>query len=248
MLIIPAIDVQNGNCVRLLQGDFSRSTVYGDDPAAVARQWQDRGAQRIHVVDLDGAREGSPRNRRVVGDIVKAVDVPVQVGGGIRDEETVREYLDMGVSRVILGTAALKDRESVFAVCDRHRGSIIIGIDARDGVVAVEGWVEKTERSPAQIAAEYEQCGLDAIVYTDIGRDGMETGVNVEMTAALARAVRVPIIASGGVRGLDDIHRLLAAEAAGISGVIIGKALYTGALNLEDAIAAARRNIRRESP
>ncbi len=237
MIIIPAIDLKGGKCVRLLQGDFNRSTVYSDNPADIALKWQEKGATRIHVIDLDGSRDGVPRNSDVIEEIAHAVDVPLQVGGGIRDMATVDRYRAGGVEYVILGTAALKNRDFVFDACALHRGHIILALDARDGMVAVEGWTESTEQSPAEIAAQYEGCGLDSVIYTDIRRDGMETGVNIASTRLLAESVDIPIIASGGVAGIRDIDRLLEEGGAGIRGVITGKALYTGALKLEDAIA-----------
>ena len=237
MLVIPAIDLKDGKCVRLLQGDFDLSTVYSDHPANIAAKWQEKGAKRIHVVDLDGSRDGLPRNMDVIREIVRVVDVPLQVGGGIRDMKTVDEYISMGVSYVILGTVALKDRKFVLDACASYRGHIILGLDARDGRVAVEGWTESTDRSPVEIASGYEECGLDSIIYTDIQRDGMESGVNVESTKMLAESVDIPIIASGGVADIHDIERLLEVADSGIMGVITGKALYTGALKLEDAIA-----------
>lgn len=246
MIVIPAIDLKGGRCVRLLQGDFGRSTVYSDYPADVALQWQKKGAKRIHVIDLDGSRDGLPRNRGVIEEIVHAVDVPLQVGGGIRDMETVDAYRALGVDYVILGTVALKDRPFVLDACARHRGHIILALDARDGAVAVEGWTERTDRSPAEIAAQYEECGLDSIIYTDIQRDGMESGVNVESTNLLAETVDIPIIASGGVATIRDIDRLLEEGGPGIMGVITGRALYTGALKLEDAIARAAGYVRGE--
>ena len=206
MLIIPAIDLKDGKCVRLLQGDFNLSTVYSDHPANIAAKWQEKGAKRIHVVDLDGSRDGLPRNMDVIREIVRVVDVPLQVGGGIRDMKTVGEYISMGVSYVILGTVALKDRKFVLDACASYRGHIILGLDARDGRVAVEGWTESTDRSPVEIASGYEECGLDSIIYTDIQRDGMESGVNVESTKMLAESVDIPIIASGGVADIHDIE------------------------------------------
>ena len=240
MIIIPAVDIKEGKCVRLLQGDFERVTVYSASPVETALRWQEKGAERIHIVDLDGSRSGSPVNSPVIEALAGAVRVPVQVGGGIRDMKTVEAYLKLGVSRVILGTAALRDRTFVEAACRTFPGRIILGLDARDGKAAVQGWTEDTESSVLDIARNYAGAGADAIVYTDIRRDGMETGVNVEATAALARSVRIPVIASGGVAGIADVKKLLAAEKDGIIGVIIGKALYTGALSLEEAIGTAR--------
>ena len=240
LLIIPAIDLRNGRCVRLMQGDFRRMTVYSKEPADVAMKWQALGAERIHVVDLDGSRAGIPRNKEVVRDIVRAVSVPIQLGGGIRNMKTAEEYLSMGVSWIILGTAALKDRGFVEEAGRSFDGKIILGIDGRDGKAAVEAWTEETGRSVVEIARSYEGAGFSAIVYTDIGRDGMEEGVNVEATGALARSVRIPVIASGGVSDVRDIEKLKTIEKYGVMGVIVGKALYSGALRLEDAIKAGR--------
>ena len=241
MIIIPAIDIRGGRCVRLLQGDFRRETVYSGDPVEVARRWAAKGAERIHVVDLDGSREGRPVNDAVIGRILSAVDVPIEVGGGIRELGTVDLYLGMGVRWVILGTAALKNRDFVVEACRRHPGRVILGIDAREGKVAVEGWTEATGADALEVARQYEGLGLAALVYTDIGRDGMESGVNVPATERLARRIGIPVIASGGVAGIGDIDRLLAAACPGILGVITGKALYTGALDLEEAIARTKK-------
>lgn len=240
MIIIPAVDIKEGKCVRLLQGDFDKVTVYSASPVETALRWEGKGAERIHIVDLDGSRSGEPRNRQVIEALARAVSVPVQVGGGIRDMKTVEAYLNLGVSRVILGTAALRDRSFVEAACRIYPGRIILGLDARDGKAAVQGWTEATEASVLDLARSYEGAGADAIVYTDIRRDGMETGVNVEATAALARSVRIPVIASGGVSGIADVEKILTVEKEGVIGVIIGKALYTGALSLEEAIGRAR--------
>lgn len=239
MIIIPAIDLRDGKCVRLAQGDFERLTVYSDDPVAMARTWQEQGAQRLHLVDLDGSLAGAPRNGEQIRAIVEELSVPVQVGGGIRNRETIDYYLGMGVQWVILGTAALKDEHFVRTACRDYEGRIILGIDAGDGKVAVQGWTEETVESPLSLARKYEQEGLAAIVYTDIKRDGMGAGVNCESTRMLAEAIEVPVIASGGVAGLDDIYRLRAIESSGVCGVIIGKALYSGTLSLPEAINAA---------
>jgi len=239
LIIIPAIDLKDGKCVRLIQGDFGQSTIYSDNPLAVARKWQEKGAERIHVVDLDGSRTGSPQHMKIIGEIIEKTYVDVQVGGGIRDRKTVEEYLRIGVSNVILGTIALRKRDFVLDLCNDLRGKIILGIDARDNKVAIEGWLEKTVESPADIAKYYEGSGLDAIVFTDISRDGMEMGINVESTKELAESVDIPIIASGGVAGMEDIDMLLAVESSGIKGVIVGKALYSGAIMLEEAIRRA---------
>ncbi len=236
MIIIPAIDLKDGKCVRLLQGDFSRATVYSDNPVEVAGIWQEKGAERIHIVDLDGSLAGFPRNKEVIRDIIRETDVPVQVGGGIRDMKTLEDYLRMGVYRVILGTAALKNRKFVLDACTANAGRIILGIDASGGKVAVEAWTEGMTESPLEVAKSYEGYGLDAIVYTDIKRDGMEVGVNIEATRDLAISVGIPVIASGGVSSINDIERLLEIEKSGVVGVIIGKALYSETLRLEDAI------------
>ena len=236
MIIIPAIDLKNGKCVRLMQGDFSRETIYSDNPGEVAKAWQEKGAQRIHVVDLDGSRSGVPQNGEVIRDIVRRVTVPVQVGGGIREMKTIGHYIGLGVSRVILGTAALKDRQFVMEACSAYAGQIILGIDASDGNIKVEGWTEETGQSAIELAKSYEGSGIDAIVYTDIKRDGMEIGVNVEATKIIAESVGIPVIASGGVSSLKDIEELMKIERYGVIGVITGKALYTGALQLEDAL------------
>ena len=241
MIIIPAIDIRGGRCVRLLQGDFRRETVYSGDPVDVARRWAAKGAERIHIVDLDGSREGRPVNDAVIGRILSAVDVPIEVGGGIRELGTVDLYLGMGVRWVILGTAALKNRDFVVEACRRHPGRVILGIDAREGKVAVEGWTEATGADVLDVARLYEGLGLAALVYTDIGRDGMESGVNVPATERLARQIGIPVIASGGVAGIGDIDKLMAAACPGILGVITGKALYTGALDLEEAIARTKK-------
>lgn len=241
MLIIPAIDLKEGRCVRLAQGDFQRVTVYGEDPAQVARMWKEKGASRLHLVDLDGSLAGQPRNSGAVASILAATGLPVQIGGGIRSMDTIAFYLEAGVSWVILGSALLKDESLVREACRRYPDRIILGIDARGGKVSVEGWTEQSDITVAELAGRYRQEALHAIVYTDIQRDGMEQGVNVEATRALADATGRPVIASGGVSGLRDIERLLASGGPGILGVIVGRALYTGALRLEEAIAATRK-------
>lgn len=241
MFIIPAIDIKNGQCVRLAQGDFDRVTVYADNPIDVALAWAQKGAQLIHIVDLDGSVAGLPRNAGIILDIVKKVNVPIQVGGGIRNMETIDYYLENGVASVILGTAALQDEELVRAAGKKHAGKIILGIDALDGQVAIQGWTRKTQQSAVELAVRYENCGIKAIVYTDIKRDGMETGVNIEATKALAMAVSIPVIASGGVATIADVEKLLAVKGCDISGVIIGRALYTGAISLTEAIDKCRK-------
>ncbi|HOM07002.1 MAG TPA: 1-(5-phosphoribosyl)-5-[(5-phosphoribosylamino)methylideneamino]imidazole-4-carboxamide isomerase [Syntrophales bacterium] len=241
MIVIPAIDLRQGRCVRLAQGDFSRVTVYGEDPAAMARHWRDKGAERLHVVDLDGSLAGAPRNAEAVSAIVGAVDIPVEVGGGIRDLETVRFYLGLGVRWVILGTAALRDEAFVREACDLYPDQVILGIDAKGGQVAVSAWTEEGGATVFDLAERYGDCPIAAIVYTDIRRDGMETGVNIEATGELARRTHIPVIASGGVAGLGDIERLLPLETEGVIGVIVGRALYTGALDLTEAVRVTKR-------
>ncbi len=240
MIIIPAIDLKDGRCVRLQQGDFGRATVYSENPAEIARKWQSGGAERIHVVDLDGSLAGASRNLPAIQAIVEATSVLIQVGGGIRNMETIEALLSLGVGRVILGTAALKQKQFVVNACSRFPGKILIGIDARGGLAAVEGWTEETGIPAIELARSYEAYDPEAFVYTDIKRDGMETGVNLESTRELAEAVSIPVIASGGVAGIGDILNLKKIETSGICGVIVGKALYSGALSLEDALKAAR--------
>lgn len=237
MIIIPAIDLKDGQCVRLFQGDFKQVTVYSENPVEIARQWQQQGAERIHIVDLDGSLVGVPRNMEVISSIINAVGIPVQVGGGVRDMKTIGTYLKMGAGWVILGTMALKDRNFVADVCKTFRGKIILGIDANDGKIAIQGWTEQTSASAVEMAKSYQGYGLAAIIYTDIARDGTGVGVNTETTKALAEAVDIPVIASGGVSDITDIERILKIATFGVTGVIIGKALYTGAISLKDAIS-----------
>lgn len=241
MIIIPAIDLKDGKCVRLIQGDFNRVNLYDENPVDIAKQWQSKGSQRIHIVDLDGSLAGLPRNMEIIKNIVKEIDIPVQIGGGIRNIETIDMYLEMGVQWVILGTMAIKDHSLIKKACENYKGHIILGIDAKNGQVAIQGWTEKTDQSPVALAKFYEGFGLEAIIYTDIKRDGMEIGVNVEATKHLSQSVSVPVIASGGVSGIQDIEKLMDVESVGIIGVIVGKALYTGALSLEKAISLTKR-------
>ena len=240
MLIIPAIDLKDGRCVRLVQGDFARSTVYGDDPAAMASLWKARGAERLHVVDLDGSRTGAPRHAAAIRAIVAETGLPVQVGGGIREMQTVETYLGMGVRWVILGTAALRDPGFVRKACREFPDRVILGIDAMGGRVAVQGWTQTAAETAVELALRFAEDRPAALVYTDIARDGMEIGVNVESTRALAESAGIPVIASGGVSGIADIERLMGIEERGVFAVITGKALYTGALSLEEAIALAK--------
>jgi len=236
MIVLPAIDLKNGQCVRLEQGLMEKDTVYSDDPAAMARHWQDEGGEFLHLVDLDGAFAGVPKNRDAIEAIVAAVDIPTELGGGIRDLETIEAYLKLGVDRVILGTVAKENPDLVAEACRRFPDQIVVGIDAKNGLVAVRGWAEVTEKKAIDLAREMEGFGVTAIIYTDIARDGMMQGPNLEATAALAEAISIPVIASGGVSSLDDIRNLLKIEASGVAGVITGKAIYNGALNLREAV------------
>ncbi|PKN36503.1 MAG: 1-(5-phosphoribosyl)-5-[(5-phosphoribosylamino)methylideneamino]imidazole-4-carboxamide isomerase [Deltaproteobacteria bacterium HGW-Deltaproteobacteria-2] len=241
MIIIPAIDIKDGKCVRLAQGDFDRLTIYGNNPVDTAITWMEQGAELIHIVDLDGSVAGLPRNANIVLEIAKKVDIPIQVGGGIRDMETIEFYLSNGVGSVILGTAALQDEKIIQDACETFPEKIILGIDALKGKVAIRGWTQKTEQNAVDLARRYENHNVKAIVYTDILRDGMGTGLNLEATIALAKAVSIPVIASGGVATVDDIKKLLAIDDCEIYGVIIGRALYTGAISLEEAIKESKK-------
>jgi phosphoribosylformimino-5-aminoimidazole carboxamide ribotide isomerase len=237
MLIIPAIDLKDGHCVRLKQGLMEDATVFSEDPAAMARHWVDKGAQRLHLVDLNGAFAGKPVNEAAIKAIVKEVggDLPIQLGGGIRDLETIERYLDDGISYIIIGTAAVKNPGFLHEACDAFPGHIIVGLDAKDGKVAVDGWSKLTGHDVADLARKYEDYGVEAIVYTDIGRDGMLTGVNIEATVALAQNLRIPVIASGGITNLEDVKRLCAVEDEGIIGAITGRAIYEGTLDFAAA-------------
>ena len=246
MIVIPAIDLKEGRCVRLVQGDFGRATVYADDPVEMALLWKSKGAERLHVVDLDGSLAGVPRHEAIIRDIVLETGLPLQVGGGIRDMKTVETYLGMGVRWVILGTAALRDPKFVRMACREYPDHVILGIDGRGGQIAVQGWTETQTETAVALARRFEDDRPAAIVYTDISRDGMETGVNIESTRELADSTRIPVIASGGVSGMRDIENLMSMEGRGIFGVIAGKALYTEALSLTEAIAFVKD--RRKKP
>lgn len=237
MIIYPAIDLKGGACVRLLKGDFAQATRYNDDPAAQARLFAQAGARHLHVVDLDGAVAGASVNGAAVAAILGAITIPVQLGGGIRDEAAIEAWLARGLARVILGTVAARDPALVKRAARRWPGQVVVGIDARDGLVAVAGWIEAEKMTAIDLARAYADSGVAAIVFTDIARDGTLTGANVEATEALARAVPVPVIASGGIGSLDDIKAVKARPA--ISGVIVGRALYDGRVRLADALALA---------
>lgn len=237
MLLIPAIDLQGGKCVRLRQGEMDDVTVFSENPVEMARQWFDAGARRLHIVDLDGALSGEPENADVIHDVVEALpEMDIQVGGGIRDEDSIEAYLNAGVRYVILGTKAVNAPHFVGDVCVEFPGHIIVGLDARDGKVATDGWSKLSHHDVIDIAKHFEQDGVEAIIFTDIGRDGMMSGVNVAATAQLAAAITIPVIASGGVTDMKDIDAICEVEEEGVQGVIIGRAIYEGTLDLKTAL------------
>jgi phosphoribosylformimino-5-aminoimidazole carboxamide ribotide isomerase len=240
MLLIPAIDLKDGRCVRLQQGDMQKSTTFGEDPAAVARRWVDAGARRLHLVDLNGAFAGKPVNEAAIKSILAEVgdEIPVQLGGGIRDLDTVERYLDDGLSFIIIGTAAVKNPGFLHDACSAFGGHIIVGLDAKDGKVATDGWSKLTGHEVIDLAQKFQDYGVEGVIYTDIGRDGMLTGINIEATVKLAQALTIPVIASGGLSNIADIEKLCAVEFEGIEGVICGRAIYTGDL---DFAAAQKR-------
>jgi len=240
MIVIPAIDLKEGKCVRLLQGRMEDATIYSDSPADTAKRWADMGAELIHVVDLDGAFAGDQRNLKSIEAIVKAIDIPIEVGGGIRDLAGADRLIGVGVERVIFGTVAVENPSVLVVTCKKHPGKVIAGIDAHNGKVAVRGWGELSKKKAEDLARQMEDAGVRAIIYTDISRDGMLTGHNIEATKELASHVSVPIIASGGVKDLDDIRALMMIKDLGIEGVITGKAIYEGTMDLKDAIAITK--------
>jgi len=238
MLLIPAIDLKDGKCVRLRQGRMDDETIFSDSPVEVAGRWVEAGARRLHIVDLNGAFAGEPVNAEVVHEIAEAYpDLPIQIGGGIRDAETIETYLEAGVKYVIIGTKAVKEPHFVKDICLEFPGHIIVGLDAKDGKVATDGWSKLSKHDVLDMAKIFEQNGVEAIVYTDIGRDGMMTGVNVESTQKLAQAITIPVIASGGITNLDDIKALCAVADDGIMGAITGRAIYEGALDFAEGQA-----------
>jgi phosphoribosylformimino-5-aminoimidazole carboxamide ribotide isomerase len=240
VILFPAIDLKDGVAVRLQQGDMARATVFNRDPAAQAHAFEAQGFEYLHVVDLDGAFAGKPMNAGAVDRILEAVSVPLQLGGGIRDLATVQAWLDKGVTRVIIGTAAVRDPGFVRQAARDHPGRVAVGLDARDGRVAVEGWAETSQLTALDIARRFEDAGVAAIVYTDVARDGMLTGLNLDATIALAEAVSIPVIASGGLASLDDVHALLAPRAGKLAGAIAGRALYDGRLDAAAALGLIR--------
>lgn len=236
MLLIPAIDLKDGKCVRLRQGNMDDETVFGDNPVEVAQRWVDAGARRLHMVDLNGAFEGKPVNAGAIRAVAEAFpDLPIQVGGGIRDEDTVQAYLDAGVQYVIIGTKAVSAPHFVNDLCAEFPGHVIVGLDAKEGKVAIDGWSKLSHHSVIDMAQRFEQDGVEAIVFTDIGRDGMMKGVNVDSTVELARAIHIPVIASGGITNIDDIRALCEVHEEGIAGAITGRAIYEGTLDLVEA-------------
>mgnify|MGYP001039313493 CR=1 FL=1 len=240
MIIIPALDLKDGRCVRLSQGRMDQETVYSEDPVQMARHWESKDAERLHVVDLNGAVKGKPFHQSLIWDIVQSLHIPIEVGGGIRDLETIESYLSSGVEWVILGTVAFSNRQLVEKACQRFPKRIILGIDAKGERVAIRGWKEEVSLGAIDLAGQFEGLGLSAIIFTDIDRDGMSTGLNSEMTRALARSTSIPVIASGGVSRIEDIEYLMELEPDGVIGVIVGRAFYTGQVDLEEAIRISK--------
>ncbi|QHI98193.1 1-(5-phosphoribosyl)-5-[(5-phosphoribosylamino)methylideneamino]imidazole-4-carboxamide isomerase [Xylophilus rhododendri] len=237
MLLIPAIDLKDGHCVRLKQGDMDQSTTFGEDPAAMARKWVEAGARRLHLVDLNGAFAGKPQNAAAIRSILREVgsEIPVQLGGGIRDLDTIEKYIDAGLRYVIIGTAAVKNPGFLKDACSAFGGHIIVGLDAKDGKVATDGWSKLTGHEVVDIAKKFEDWGVESIIYTDIGRDGMLSGINIDATVKLAQALTIPVIASGGLSNMQDIEQLCAVESEGVEGVICGRAIYSGDLDFSAA-------------
>ena len=233
MLLIPAIDLKDGHCVRLIQGDMDQSTTFGEDPAAMAAKWLDAGARRLHLVDLNGAFAGQPKNLGAIKSILKEVDgeIPVQLGGGIRDLDTIERYIDLGIEYLIIGTAAVKNPGFLQDACSAFPGHIIVGLDAKDGKVAIDGWSKLTGQDVIETAKRFEDWGVESIIYTDIGRDGMLSGINIDATVKLAQSLKIPVIASGGLAGMADIEALCKVQDEGVEGVICGRAIYTGDLD-----------------
>ncbi len=241
MQIIPAIDIKDGHCVRLRQGDMHAVTVFSEDPAAMAQHWLEQGAQRLHLVDLNGAVAGIPKNESVIREIVSVIgeDIPIQLGGGIRDLDTIERYLDDGLTYVVIGTAAVKNPGFLHEACSAFPGHIIVGLDAREGKVATDGWSKMTGHDVVDLARKFEDYGVEGVIYTDIGRDGMLSGINIEATVRLAREIKVPVIASGGLSSMADVRALVQYEADGIIGAIAGRAIYEGTLDFKEALKAA---------
>lgn len=249
MQLIPAIDLKNGQCVRLKQGLMDQATIFSDSPEQTALHWYQQGARRLHLVDLDGAFAGKPQNFPAIQAILAAIgqNIPVQLGGGIRDLATIEKYLSLGLTDVIIGTAAVKNPELVRQACQEFAGHIIVGLDAKDGMVAIDGWATVTNYSVIELSQQFEDYGVNSIIYTDIGRDGMMNGINIDATVKLAQAVHIPIIASGGLTDLDDVHALCQVAKQGISGVITGRAIYEGSIDFAQAQQLADRLINMDS-
>ncbi|MFQ5901747.1 MAG: 1-(5-phosphoribosyl)-5-[(5-phosphoribosylamino)methylideneamino]imidazole-4-carboxamide isomerase [Thermodesulfobacteriota bacterium] len=241
MLIIPAIDLKKGQCVRLKQGDMGQSTIYSNNPVEIAGRWEEMGAEFLHVVDLDGAIAGKPENQQTINKIIDAIDIPVQLGGGIRSLRTMEEYISLGVHRIVLGTIALEHPLLVEDASESFPGKIAVGIDARNGMVAIKGWTEQTGEKAIDLARRLEDLGASTVIYTDISRDGMLSGPNIEAIKEIAMALSIPLIASGGVSSMDDIKALLSLENSGVEGMIVGKAIYTGDIDLKKAIKLVKR-------
>jgi len=241
MIVIPAVDLKDGRCVRLSQGRMDQETIYSENPVEMAKYWESKGAERLHVVDLNGAVMGRPFHRSLIEEIARSLHIPIEVGGGIRDLETIETYLSSGVRWVIFGTVALSNRSLIEEACRRFPGRVIVAIDAKRGRVAIQGWNEVVPLEAIDLVKQFEGMDLSAIIFTDIERDGMGTGLNSEMTKALARSISIPVIASGGVSRIEDIERLMELENDGVIGVIVGRALYTGSLDLEKAIRISKK-------
>lgn len=243
MIVIPAVDLKDGRCVRLSQGRMDQESVYSEHPVEMAKHWEAKGAERLHVVDLNGAVTGKPFHRTLIKEITQSIFIPIEVGGGIRDLPTIEDYLSSGVQWVILGTAAIQNRSLMEEACHRFPERMILGIDARGGRVAIQGWNEVVSLEATDLARQFEGMGLSAIIFTDIERDGMGTGLNIESTIKLTRSTSIPVIASGGVSQIEDIEHLVELKADGIIGVIVGRALYKGSLNLKEAIRLTQERL-----
>jgi len=241
VIIIPAVDIKGGKCVRLEQGFMDRETIFSDYPEEMALQWERKGAKRLHLVDLDGAVQGIPYNKKVIRNVVDRVSIPVQLGGGIRDLDTIEGYINLGIDRIIIGTVAYKDPDLVETACKRYPGRIIVGIDSKDRYVSVEGWTEATNIVAIDLAKRFEDMRINSIIYTDIKRDGMKRGPNIDGIREFAAAINIPVIAAGGISSIRDIENMAKLEDDGLSGIIVGRALYDGSVTLEEAICIAKK-------
>lgn len=240
IVVIPAVDIRGGSAVRLSQGDFTRETRYFEDPLDAAKRWEEMGAERLHIVDLDAAAKGSPVNRGEIARIVGEINIPIEVGGGIRSMDVVEDYISMGVKWVILGTAAIEERDFVTSAAAKYEGKIILGIDAKNGLVKTKGWKDSSHLSYVELARSYSKIGISSIIYTDIRKDGVGTGVDIDGAREIAKESGIPVIASGGVKDIGDIEKVMDAENDGVIGVIVGRAIYEGTLDLTEAIAKTR--------